>query len=258
MIDLSVVIITLNEEARLGRCLASLPEGVEVVVLDSGSLDRTLEIAGGYNALTATRRFDDYASQKNAAIAMASRTWILSIDADEVLSETLARGISNFIGSPEAKDSRDSYRLTRRLFFMGRAMRFGKTCDAPVRLFRRGTGKFHSKIHEQYRSEPGSTGKILRRNFGSGAWILHFSYEDLTDYFKKFNNYTSRIAEQRSESELNRVAFAAHVTRPLFEFGSRYFMRLGFLDGYPGYCYALLSSLYAFVKYAKRMEQNLK
>ena len=75
---------------------------------------------------------------------------------------------------------------------------------------------------------------------------------------KKFNNYTSRIAEQRSESELNRVAFAAHVTRPLFEFGSRYFMRLGFLDGYPGYCYALLSSLYAFVKYAKRMEQNLK
>ena len=101
-------------------------------------------------------------------------------------------------------------------------------------------------------------GKIRRGDFGRGAWILHFSYEDLTDYFEKFNRYTSRIAEQRPMGKLNPAAFVAHVIRPFFEFGSRYILRLGFLDGYPGYCYALLSSLYAFVKYAKRIEQNLK
>lgn len=258
MIDLSVVIITLNEEARLGRCLASLPEGVEVVVLDSGSTDLTLEVASAHGARTAVRVFDDYASQKNAAIAMASRDWILSLDADEVLSEELSRGISSFVVSREAKESRDAYRLTRRLFFMGRAMRFGKTCDAPVRLFRRGSGNFHSEIHEQFQLESGSNGKVRNRNFGRGAWILHFSYENLSDYFEKFNRYTSRIAERSPERKLNPAAFMAHVIRPFFEFSSRYVLRLGFLDGYPGYCYALLSSLYAFVKYAKRVERNLK
>ncbi len=257
MIDLSVVIIALNEEARLGRCLASLPEGAELIVLDSGSTDRTLEIAADHSARTAIRVFDDYASQKNAAIAMASRNWILSIDADEVLSAKLSRGISSFVGSTDAKESRDAFRLPRRLFFMGRAMRFGKTCDAPVRLFRRDGGKFHSKIHEQYQLDAATKGKIRRGNFGCGAWILHFSYENLSDYFEKFNRYTSRIADQNPERKVRPAAFVAHLIRPFFEFGTRYFVRLGFLDGYPGYCYALLGSIYAFVKYAKRMEHNL-
>ncbi len=255
MIDLSVVIIALNEESRLGRCLASLPKGVEVVVLDSGSIDGTLQIAANHNARTAIRAFDDYASQKNAALALASRAWIFSLDADEVLSPELSRELVQFVESAEAKNSKDAFRVRRRLSFMGRIMRFGKTSDRPIRLFPRDGGRFHSKIHEQYRPDYGS---IRPAQFHESAYILHFSYENLTDYFDKFNRYTSRIAEQHKPGDLDSINFMAHVVRPFFEFGTRYVLRLGFLDGYPGYCYAMLSSLYAFVKYAKVAERTLK
>ena len=253
MIDLSVVVITLNEQARLGRCLASLPGGVEIIVLDSGSTDRTLEVARSFGAKTAIRPFDDYASQKNAALAMATRRWTLSIDADEVVTPGLAHDLANFAGSDAVGTGNGAYRLNRRLCFMGRIMRFGKTADKPVRLFRTGSGKFHSEIHERF--EP-NEGCVREAGFSASSFIVHTSYDDLTDYFEKFNRYTSRMAEVRSNRSMGKLTFLAHVFRPFFEFLSRYFLRLGFLDGYPGYCFALLSSLYAFVKYAKAFEQK--
>ena len=260
MIELSVVIITLNEEARLGRCLESLPEGVEVVVLDSGSTDKTVEVASKHGARTATRPFDDYASQKNAAIALASRRWILSLDADEVLSQIFVQKVVQFVSSPEGNSTQDAFKVLRRLNFMGKVMFFGKTSDRPTRLFLRGSGKFYAKVHEQFKLD---SGQVRRAPFGRGAHILHYSYENLTDYFDKFNRYTSRIAELRANNEATQprrgcLAFAGHVSRPFFEFFSRYVLRLGFLDGYPGYCYALISSLYAFVKYAKLIERSEK
>ncbi|NDE13646.1 glycosyltransferase family 2 protein [bacterium] len=253
MIDLSVVVITLNEQARLGRCLSSLPSGVEIIVLDSGSVDGTLEVARSFGARTAIRVFDNYASQKNAALAMASRRWTLSLDADEVVTPELARDLAHFTGAVPTETGGQAFRLNRRLCFMGRAMRFGKTADKPVRLFRTGCGEFHSAIHESF--EP-RNGRARIAGFSPASFIIHTSYDDLTDYFDKFNRYTSRMAKVRSSRSLGPLAFMAHVLRPFSEFVSRYFLRLGFLDGYPGYCYALLSSLYAFVKYAKAFEQK--
>ncbi|MFW7378335.1 MAG: glycosyltransferase family 2 protein [Oligoflexus sp.] len=246
-LDLSVVIIAFNEEANLARCLQSLPSGCETIVVDSGSHDQTLSIAKNFGARTFERAFTDFAEQKNYAIEQASRRWILSIDADEELSSALVEFLRKTCNAKN-RQTAIAYRLRRRLVFMGRKMRWGKTEDAPIRLFLRGEGRFLGAIHE--RLELGAT-KIVKVSQGQ---IWHYSFRDLSDYFQRFNRYTSAIAEQRL-AQGKRPAMLGHLLRPWLEFVGRYFFRLGFLDGYPGYTYALVSSLYAYIKCAKVVEQ---
>ncbi len=134
--------------------------------------------------------------------------------------------------------------VRRSLVFMGRVMRFGRTQDEPLRLFRRTRGKFVYPIHETVMVTQGIVVPAQGR-------LLHESYRDLSDYLARLNRYTSAIAEQKTEQ----VSWL-HVLRPWQEFFVRYVVRLGFLDGYPGYAYAWLSSLYAYLKYAKRWEKT--
>ena len=243
--DLSVVIIAYNEEANLERCLKSIPRGAEIIVLDSESRDRTCAIAQSYGARVYQRPFTNFAEQKNAANGYASSTWILSLDADEELSEELSQAILAIVTFPNPKIS--GYRLRRSLVFMGRRMRYGKTVDRPLRLFRREHASYHGSIHEELKLNQGKKAKL------SEGTIWHYSYRDLSDYFVRFNRYTSAIAEQHAR-EGRKVPSLLHVLRPWFEFLVRYFLRLGCLDGYPGYTYALISSLYAYIKYAKLVE----
>lgn len=243
--NLSVVIITLNEEARLAACLDSLPYEAEIIVLDSGSTDRTVEIARSKGARVEIRPFTNYADQKNAAMSLATRPWILSVDADEVLSPKLRADILRVTQS--LSSSQAGFHIRRRLMFMGRKLRFGKSSDSPLRLFKRGKGSFHSAIHEKVDLGPETVGKLRGE-------LLHYSYSDLSDYFRRFNTYTSRIAENHASRGKPLPPFLFHVTRPWLEFFGRYILRLGFLDGYPGYTYALISSLYTYVKYAKLRE----
>jgi glycosyltransferase involved in cell wall biosynthesis len=245
-LPLSVVIITLNEESRLSSCLASLPEGCEIIVLDSASTDRTLEIARSNGAKTAVRPFDNYAAQKNAALAMATRRWVFAIDADETMDPELREAIIKIVTQKNSAVS--GWTITRRLVFMGRRMRWGKTSDRPLRFFLREAGHYVNAVHEAVQL---STGK--KAHLKSGV-LWHESYDDITDYFARFNNYTSRIAEQHSRAGRRGPGTILLALRPWAEFISRYFFRLGFLDGYPGYCYALFSSVYTFVKYAKLAE----
>lgn len=241
---LSVVVITLNEEKRIKQCLQSLPRGSEVCVLDSGSTDATVALAKSLGARVESRAFTDYAEQKNAAVAMATRPWVLSIDADEVLTPPLAHAVVQ----ATAKDGPEAgYRVPRRLIFMGRKLRFGKSSDAPLRLFRKDKGRFEAAIHEQVVLKDGATGTLRGE-------LLHHSYDDLTDYFRRFNAYTSRIAENHQRLGHSMPFLPFHVLRPWTEFFTRYFFRLGFLDGYAGYTYALVSSIYTYVKYAKLKE----
>ena len=248
-----MVIITLNEERNLSACLDALPRSAEIIVLDSGSTDRTCEIAEARGARVFHRAFDNYAAQKNAALGHATRKWILSLDADEVVDQELLSALASRLRIGESVRSAGdtvAYRLRRRLIFLGRKMRYGKTVDYPVRFFARDSGSFSSAIHESYEVSRGLVGTIYEGE------ILHTSYADVSDYFRRFNDYTSRIARNHRMHGRTPPPMALHVCRPLFEFVSRYFLRLGFLDGYPGYCYALFSSLYTFVKYAKLMELN--
>lgn len=242
-LDISFVLITLNEEKNLPRTLSSIPAGAEVIVVDSGSTDRTVDIAIKHGARVEVRPFSNYAEQKNAAIALATRAWVFSLDADEVLDA----GLKTWLRQGSYRDSgMDAYRVTRRLVFMNRVMRHGRTVDHPIRFFKAGEGRFEGVIHETLRlaSSTPRLGKM------AGA-LYHYSYQDLTDYFVRFNRYTSLMAEARSPTPLR---FVAHLFRPWFEFVRRYVIFGGFLDGYPGYVYALVSSLYGFMKYAKAFE----
>lgn len=243
---LSIVIIAFNEEQRLAACLASLPKPCEIIVLDSGSQDQTLEIARSFGALCFQRTFDDYASQKNAAVSKATGDWIFSIDADEVMSPALRQEIEDFLFN-RAKPRLNAYSVTRTLVFLGKPLRFGKTRDHPVRFFRRGGGSFKGEIHERVVIEEGAVGTL-------GGTLLHSSYKDLSDYFSRFNRYTSFVAA--NHHRLGRRAPLAWISalRFWFEFISRFVFRLGFLDGLAGYEYALLSSVYAYVKYEKLRE----
>lgn len=244
-IPLSVVIITLNEEGALKNCLESLPR-CEVVVVDSGSSDRTLEIARKYGASVFHREFDNYAAQKNFAVGKANRNWVLSVDADEVLDDGLRRSIAKVVVTNSSNCR--GFRVKRSLVFMGRKLRFGKSKDEPVRLFRKDSASFVDEIHEKV-SVKGPVGTL----FGE---ILHYSYDNLDDYFSRFNLYTQKIAIQHYRQKV-RVPLFRHILRPWFEFTYRYVVRLGFLDGLAGYSYALISSLYAFVKYEKLREMYL-
>jgi glycosyltransferase involved in cell wall biosynthesis len=243
--NLSVVIITLNEEARIAACLDSLPADAEIIILDSGSTDRTVAIAQDKGARVEFRAFTNYGEQKNAAISLASRPWILSLDADETLTPELRVSIASVTQGDS--DAFVGYRLSRKLLFMGRKLRFGKSSDRPLRLFKRGHGQFRSAIHESLDLGSAPIGHL------SGE-LLHYSYADLSDYFTRFNVYTSRIAENHSLRGKPQPPLLLHVLRPWVEFFSRYVLRLGFLDGYPGYTYALISSMYTYVKYAKLRE----
>lgn len=243
---LSLVIIAFNESDHLPRLLASVPVGVEVIVLDSNSTDGSQEIVQRFGAKLFQRPFDNYAAQKNAAIAYATRDWILSLDADEQPSQELWDEVLLFMKNHPTRDA--ALRVRRQLVFLGRDMRFGKTSDAPLRLWPNGNGSFDGKIHEEFVLTAGISVTTSR------AVLKHFSYRDLSDYFLRFNRYTSRIAQNHLEQNTACPSPLTMATRLPIEFVSRYFVRLGFLDGYPGFVYALLSTGYAFVKYAKLIE----
>jgi glycosyltransferase involved in cell wall biosynthesis len=246
-IDLSVVIITFNEEENLDRCLKSLPPGSEVIVLDSGSSDGTEAITRSFGASFHTRKFDHYAAQKNAAIDLATRRWVFSIDADEVMDSVARDSVLRLVTC--TADARFSaYRMKRQLVFLGQVMRFGKTCDYPVRLFQREGSKFIEPIHERLDIPDSRIGPTLP------GLLEHHSYGNVADYFAKFNLYTSKIATNHFEKKVPPLNGVIHCLRPFSEFISRYIFLFGFLDGRAGFSYALFSSLYAYVKYEKLWE----
>jgi glycosyltransferase involved in cell wall biosynthesis len=246
-LNLSVVIIALNEESNLPRCLASLPPKCEIIIQDSGSSDRTVEIAKSYGAFVFQRNFDNYADHKNAAISHATKDWIFSIDADEEVTPELLTDILNISQSPASQGT--VYQVKRQLIFMGRPMQYGRTIDFPARIFPRGAAKFVGAIHEKL------VGDLPTKTLA--GTLRHYSYKNLSDYFVRFNNYTSKIAQNHAHKG-RRASLVQIILRPWFEFVTRYFIKLGFLDGYPGYVYALLSSFYAFAKYAKLKEIESK
>ncbi len=245
-LDLSVVIIAYNEEANLERCLKSLPSGIELILVDSESTDATAAIALRYGARVYQKPFTNFADQKNTALSYANRQWVLAVDADEELDVDLRAEILRLIQDKPLSIA--AFRLRRRLVFMGRRMYYGKTEDKPLRFFKRGFARYQGSIHEELVVASGSETATLKV-----GTLWHYSYRDLSDYFQRFNRYTTAIAEKHAR-EGRKVPFVGHILRPWLEFFGRYFLRLGFLDGYPGYTYALISSLYAYIKYAKLVE----
>ena len=270
---LSVVIITHNEEANIGRTLMSVQPLVsdgkgEIIIVDSGSTDRTVEIAELFGARVFVEQWKGYAAQKNSAIAKATADWILSLDADEEVDEDLRAALRHYIlgeSTNTLKDGVANYRISffattvtgllirRQNYFLGRWIKHGGFWPDPkLRLFRRGAGKFADRaVHETLQV----TGEV--RQFPTGA-LRHHSYPTLTDYLDHMNRYSSLGAEMVVAKGRVRFSVFNIVLRPAATFVYNYFFRLGFLDGREGLLLHLYHAAYVSWKYAKAWELQKK
>jgi glycosyltransferase involved in cell wall biosynthesis len=241
---ITAVVIVRDEEEQLGACLETVIWVDEIVVVDTGSRDGTVEVARRYTTKIAEIQFEGYGHAKNYGVDMATSEWVLSLDADERISEDLRDEIRDLLeGSPAG----DGYLIPRLPFFLGKPIRHGGWYPAYVlRLFRRDSGSFtHRKVHE----EAVVRGTVLRLAHP----ILHYTDPDLSHYLKKVNHYTSLSAEEMSES---RKPFRLWwlLLRPPYTFLKMYLLKRGFRDGLHGFVLAVLSSVHVFLKYAKYWE----
>lgn len=241
-LSLSVIIITRDEERDIKACLESVKTVAdEIIVVDSGSKDRTIEICKQYGSKVLFHEWSGYAAQKQFALENASESWVLNIDADERLTMPLQQEIRDVLANnPPAVNA---FHIPFHTFFLGERLRFGRSSgESHVRLFRRGRARYGiEQVHEGIKVE-GALGRLTQA-------IEHHSYHDIYEYLKKCNEYTSTIAEAKYERGA-RFHLWHHLRLP-YEFLVRYILKGGFLDGNAGLVYALLSSYYVWLKYVK-------
>lgn len=263
---LSVVIITHNEEANIGRALESVKPLIcdgkgEVIVVDSGSTDRTVEIAKSFGAKVFVEEWKGYAAQKNSAIDKATGDWILSLDGDEEVGH-VARSFILLVlfGSNDVLNHSAGFWFSRRNYFLGRWIRHGGFYPDPkLRLLKRGGGRFEDRaVHEDVKLQPGHQAydATFHYDSGGGSDIIHHSYPTLSDYIEHMNRYSSLGAEMVLAKGKGRVRFSVVniVLRPMTTFIYNYFFRLGFLDGREGLLLHLYHAVYVSWKYAKAWE----
>ncbi len=246
---LSIAIITFNEEANIRRTLESVTWADEIVVVDSGSSDKTVAICREYTDMVIQQEWLGFARQKNLAIDKTSGEWVLSLDADEPMEQSLADEIRSIISTPDACDG---YHIPRKTFFLGKLIRHGGWYpDYNLRLFRRGKGRFAERhVHEAIRVQ-GSTGRTKNA-------ILHYAYPDLDAYMASINRYSSLAVEVMEQKGIARFtgSLAAMLFHPVYTFVLKYIFRLGFLDGKHGLVLNLFHAYYVFAKYAKAWERK--
>ena len=242
---LSVIVITGNEERNLADCLFSVGWADEIVVVDSASEDRTVEIARRFTQKVYIRPWEGYSAAKSFALQQCTNDWVLWIDADERVTKELSAEIQNAVGR-EVGDY-VAFEFSRKSFFLGRWIRHcGWYPGYVVRLFRRTAGSFSdNKVHEYLKIE-GNVGRL--RNY-----LLHYTDPDLRHYFEKFNRYTTLAAEGLAEGGSS-FSLVRLMLRPAWVFIRMYIIKRGFLDGMEGFILSVLSSCYVFTKYAKLWE----
>ncbi len=246
---LSVAIVSHNEEANLGRTLESVKWADEIVVVDSGSTDRTCEIAREYGARVLIEPWRGYVAQKQYAIDLCTKGWVLLLDADEEVSAGLAQEIRTAIADSNAAAG---YRLPRKNLFLGRWMRHGGFYpDAKLRLFRRGQG-FVTGHDPHDRCELKAEVPQYTRQFTNP--VVHYTYPNLALYLNHMNRYSGLGAELAVAKGHRSFSFADIVLRPFLTFIYNYFFRLGFLDGREGLLLHLYHADYVSWKYAKAWE----
>ena len=244
MIKLSVVIITYNEERNIARCLDSVKEiADEIVIIDSYSTDNTTAIARGYNATVAEHPFAGYAQQKNLASTLTANNWILSLDADEALTPELLQSIKAVKQSP----THNVYQMPRLTNYCGQWIRHcGWYPDRQTRLYDKTKGKWEEKkVHEFWQATNRTDTKGLLKGD-----LMHYSFISLSQHLKKIERYTELAAEAAVADGKN-ASLLKIITSPGWHFFTEYFIKLGFLDGFNGFLICKLSAYTAFIKYSK-------
>jgi glycosyltransferase involved in cell wall biosynthesis len=242
---LSAVIIAKNEEHNLDRCLASLVWADEIVVVDSGSTDRTMDVARGYGARVVETPWLGFGKTKQLAVDAASHDWVFSIDADEAVPELLALEIRVILNAPQ----KQGYRIARRSYYLGRPVCFsGWQSDAPLRLFNRKHGRFNEKILHESVEMDSKPGKI-------NTHMCHYTYPTISSHLEKIGSYSGLGAQQLVEKgKKTNPVFAGF--RGLGKFIKMYLLKLGFLDGKEGFILAVVSAFGVTLKYLQLWELN--
>jgi len=243
-IPVTATVVTLNAASTLERCLRSVAWADEILVVDSGSQDATLEIARRLAHRVEQHDWLGYGAQKRYATGLACHDWILSLDADEWLSPELGTSLRELL---RETPTRHGYRINCRNRFMGRWLLHGEGYPDPhLRLFDRRYGAWQDRpIHEQVRVE-GPVGRLV-------GDLLHESAQSLGDYLAKQNRYTQLQAGLLWQE--GKRATALHlVVRPLWRFIRLYLLKRGFLDGVPGLVHVAIGCFNTFSKYAKLWE----
>ena len=251
MKPISIVIITYNEEENIRRCLESIKDiADEIVVLDSISTDKTKQICGEFNLRFIEQPFLGYVKQKNLGLQMATHEYVLSLDADEALDETLKK---NILAEKENNFPFDTYQMNRLSSFCGQWMRHGSWYpDKKIRLFNKNKATWSGlDIHEKIVAETGSGKKHLQGD------ILHYTYETVEEIILKTNHFTNIQVKSMFNAGKRSNAFKLLVN-PLIAFIWGYFIKLGFLDGYNGFIIARFASYSTLIKYAKLMHMQKK
>ena len=245
---ISAVMITLNSARLLAPVLDALRWCDEVVVVDSGSTDRTVEIAQRRGCRVLHRPFDGFGTQKGFAVAQARNSWVLVVDADEVVTPELQAEIRDKVARSESGMlPYKGYEVPISLIFLGRLMRYGGEYKMPhLRLFDKRYGNYNeARVHEDV---------VLDAPVGRlDNHMLHDSYGSLHEYFEKFNRYTTAGAKDM-QSRGKRPSAAPVILRLPLTFLKEYILKLNFLNGYPGFVWSLFSAMYPVVKYAKLRE----
>ena len=247
-LKITACITAMNEEDKIEACLAALTWCDEIIVVDSFSTDRTVEICKRYTPRVVQHKWEGYIAQKNFIRSLASHPWVLFVDADEVVSpdlrkaieEEFARGPGDIVG----------YSFPRLVYHLGRWIRHGEWYpDLKLRLFRKDKG--YSGGQEPHdRVVLDGPSKTLH------APLYHFTYDDLSDQIETLNRFSS-ISAHEKYSDGRRFRWSDLLFRPIWRFFKAYILKRGFLDGRAGFIIAAASSFGVLAKYAKIAEADM-
>lgn len=243
----TAIVLTKDEEKNIVDCLESLRFCDEILVIDDNSEDRTEEIAKSFNAKIIKHGLNnDFSKQRNFALENASNEWILFVDADERISEILAKEISIVTSSNKF----DGYFIRRDDIIWGRRLKYGETGDMKfLRLAKKSFGQWEGKVHEEWKVE-GKIGTLFNR-------IDHYPHQTIEEFLKEINYYTDLRAEELHLKGI-KVKWYQILLYPKAKFLLNYFLRLGLLDGLPGFVFAIMMSFHSFLVRGKLWLLNQK
>jgi len=241
---ISVCIITKNEEKNITRCLKSLEWADEIIIVDSGSVDDTIEICKKFDCKIYQSEWLGFGTTKKLAVDYAVNDWILSIDADEEISDQLRNKLHSILNT----DDSNGYKIKRNSIYLNKEIKFsGWQDDFPLRLFNKREGNFNdASVHE---SVVLANPKIKKIN----EPIFHYPYYSISIHIKKINLYSQLSAEKMYQiGRKTNLLFA--LTSAMLKFFKMYFIRFGFMDGKVGFILSTLSAYSNFLKYLKLWE----
>ena len=246
--NISAFIVCCNEERNIRRCLESIKWCDEIVVVDSGSKDKTLEICKEYSCRILQRDWSGYVEQKRFGLEQCTSEWVLNLDADEEVSDNLRNEILELLASdPNTNSKINGYYLSRVVFYLGRWWRHGGWYpEYRLRLCRKSHTTWGGKDPHEKAIVDGETRKLTGE-------LHHYTYNDITDQITRLNKYASTAALSMFQDGRH-SSFVNVIFNPLSRFIKFYLIKKGFLEGLAGLIVACLESYYVFLKYIKLWE----